>query len=554
MRPIKVTVYSVALVISVFALIYAGAAPSPASAAHLTCAGLASTIDGTSGDDVLIGTAGPDVIVGLEGNDIIIGLEGDDVICAGPGDDIVDSGPGFDSIFGEDGHDILKGGDDDDLIDGGSGKDRLMGNFGDDTLDCGGGNDYADGGSDSDPIGDADDIALNCEVISPDVDNGEPGDGVPDVPLTCQGQPATIIGTPGDDVLFGTSGPDVIVGLDGHDVIIAGGGDDLVCGGPGLDVIYGNSGDDSLFGERSHDVLIGGGGADFLHGGTGRDVLSGGPKNDTLVCGGQYDFADGGGGDDVVDDNCEWDAEFSEASWTGGGGTTFVGDNFLTAEPTVNGVTANVNGGGVVTSLDILSTDYLLTGAFGLGTPAVATCADDNGGVSCAVLDAALDGTAFQMAFDMDMRLVNIVQTTVTLPLGAPPGAPTITVPALAGDMRGRLTGDLDIGAGADLLQAEMEPALFGTSAGTYACFDTSGPNPLPLGSLASCVNNTGGEFMAVLLDLDFRGQFRTAPGEGAFEDIKSLSGVIRATAQAAGAAVTAAIDVIDGDAIIDAP
>ena len=35
----------------------------------------------------------------------------------------------------------------------------------------------------------------------------------------CFGEPATIIGTPGDDVLSGTSGDDVIVGLEGTDVI-----------------------------------------------------------------------------------------------------------------------------------------------------------------------------------------------------------------------------------------------------------------------------------------------------------------------------------------------
>ena len=38
---------------------------------------------------------------------------------------------------------------------------------------------------------------------------------------TCNGVPATIIGTPLDDVLRGTSGPDVIVGREGNDVIMA---------------------------------------------------------------------------------------------------------------------------------------------------------------------------------------------------------------------------------------------------------------------------------------------------------------------------------------------
>src|SRR6266566_954924 len=64
---------------------------------------------------------------------------------------------------------------------------------------------------------------------------------------TCDAQPATIVGTAGNDVLRGTSGPDVIVGLGGNDVIDGLGGDDIICGG---------AGDDALFGHRGNDVLL----------------------------------------------------------------------------------------------------------------------------------------------------------------------------------------------------------------------------------------------------------------------------------------------------------
>ncbi len=53
---------------------------------------------------------------------------------------------------------------------------------------------------------------------------------------TCNGAPATIVGTEGDDTLVGTEGDDVIAGLGGHDHVYAGPGDDLVCGGAGHDV------------------------------------------------------------------------------------------------------------------------------------------------------------------------------------------------------------------------------------------------------------------------------------------------------------------------------
>ncbi len=47
----------------------------------------------------------------------------------------------------------------------------------------------------------------------------------------CDGLPATIVGSAGDDELVGTSGNDVIAGLAGNDRIVGGGGDDLICEG-----------------------------------------------------------------------------------------------------------------------------------------------------------------------------------------------------------------------------------------------------------------------------------------------------------------------------------
>jgi uncharacterized delta-60 repeat protein len=88
---------------------------------------------------------------------------------------------------------------------------------------------------------------------------------------TCQGRPATIVGTDGDDTLIGTPVDDVIVGLKGNDVIDGKGGKDFLCGAVGNDTLSGDLGDDSLIGAT---------GNDNLDGGVGRDVLSGGPGTD----------------------------------------------------------------------------------------------------------------------------------------------------------------------------------------------------------------------------------------------------------------------------------
>lgn len=53
--------------------------------------------------------------------------------------------------------------------------------------------------------------------------------------VLCQGEPATIVGTPGNDGIEGTPERDVINALGGNDWIAGMKGDDLLCGGSGED-------------------------------------------------------------------------------------------------------------------------------------------------------------------------------------------------------------------------------------------------------------------------------------------------------------------------------
>jgi Ca2+-binding RTX toxin-like protein len=88
---------------------------------------------------------------------------------------------------------------------------------------------------------------------------------------TCDGKPATIIGTDGSDNRGGTRGPDVIVGLGGGDVVKPGAGNDVICGGKGTDVLWGGPGKDTLLGQAGRDILGGGPGKDRCEGGKGND-------------------------------------------------------------------------------------------------------------------------------------------------------------------------------------------------------------------------------------------------------------------------------------------
>ena len=132
----------------------------------------------------------------------------------------------------------------------------------------------------------------------------------------------TIVGTPGDDVIYAGNGKDTIDGGGGNDAICGLGGDDTIRGGVGNDEIFGSQGDDSLGGQAGDDEVIGGPGNDQVNGGFGFDVVRGGDGNDILNGGGDDDQVFGGADDDVLAGN-DGDAD----SCNGGPGTDRVTAN-----------------------------------------------------------------------------------------------------------------------------------------------------------------------------------------------------------------------------------
>lgn len=91
------------------------------------------------------------------------------------------------------------------------------------------------------------------------------------VVVTCRGQPATIVGTSGNDGIVGTPGRDVIAALEGNDKVSGLAGEDLVCGDSGNDTLKGGKGKDELLGQGGKDKLRGGGAKDVCKGGKGDD-------------------------------------------------------------------------------------------------------------------------------------------------------------------------------------------------------------------------------------------------------------------------------------------
>ena len=101
------------------------------------------TIDGGTGNDIIVSGSGNDTITGGIGNDYIDGGEGDDVL---------EGGSGRDTIYGLGGNDTIRGGRQNDYIDGGSGNDKLYGEEGDDAVSGGLGDDFLTGNAGDDSL------------------------------------------------------------------------------------------------------------------------------------------------------------------------------------------------------------------------------------------------------------------------------------------------------------------------------------------------------------------------------------------------------------------
>ena len=257
------------------------------------------TINGTSGNDVLVGGAGNDTINGLSGNDTLTGAGGADsfLFTVAPGnanaDGITDFASGLDKIR---------------LDAGVMGALGPAGNFAMDDPRF-----YAAPGANF--AHDADDRVVydtssgNLWYVTDDnlfttaqlIATLQPGAALVATDIAVDGNSdKTITGGPGDDSLTGGDGNDSISGL---------GGNDTLNGGVGRDTLDGGAGNDSLVGGAGADLLAGGDGDDTLDGrhigfGFGGDndvdTLDGGLGNDTFRVDNPGDVLIDAGGVDLV--------------------------------------------------------------------------------------------------------------------------------------------------------------------------------------------------------------------------------------------------------------
>jgi len=247
-----------------FALILVATCLVPAVAAAappVKCAGLAATITGTDGDDLIYGTVGNDVISAGAGDDIIKGRGGMDTICGNTGDDIIYDGPEKGAIshpvtmYGGIGNDTF-------YLDaygtayGQDGNDTFFITRGDHNLLGGPGRDTIDARRSIVGVN----VDLRLDLIE---GAGSFGSGMGSALLF---DFENAVGSAYSDDFQGDRRANRFRGLSGHDTL------------------YGRGGNDRLIGNSGNDMLMGGPGNDFLWGGPGIcDGLDGGSGTDTCT-------------------------------------------------------------------------------------------------------------------------------------------------------------------------------------------------------------------------------------------------------------------------------
>jgi Ca2+-binding RTX toxin-like protein len=268
------------------------------------------TVDGGTGNDLILGSNGIDLLIGGDGNDVVDGQQGNDVALLGAGDDVAqwDPGDGSDTIEGQSDTDTLvfNGSAANEIFDASPNGQRLrftrnIGNIVMDVDDVEVVDVNALAGADVAVVNDL----SGTDVVRIDTDlagilGGTVGDAQPDSVI--------VNGTNGDDIVdvFGSGTSASVIGLpvlvnvtnseganDALTVNALGGRDGVtattVPAGIFRLTIDGGEGDDTLLGSQGADTIIGGNGNDFVFGDNGNDVELLGEGDDAV----QWDPGDG---------------------------------------------------------------------------------------------------------------------------------------------------------------------------------------------------------------------------------------------------------------------
>jgi Ca2+-binding RTX toxin-like protein len=201
---------------------------------------------GTAEGDVLVnienvtGSAYGDYLIGNGVANTLRGMQGQDLMYGGGGADTLYGGDAIDSLYGE------------------SGADTLYGELGNDYLFGGSGADILDGGAGSDTAAYSNSNSGVVVLLYTGTASG--GDAQGDQLNSIE----SLSGSSYDDHLWGNDDANVLWGHTGNDWLKGFDGNDELHGGNGNDTLYADAGADSLIGNPGADTMGGGAGGDHF--------------------------------------------------------------------------------------------------------------------------------------------------------------------------------------------------------------------------------------------------------------------------------------------------
>lgn len=222
----------------------------------------------------------------------------------------------------------------------------------------------------------------------------------------------------------------------------------------------------------------------------------------------------------------------NKARWSGSGQVVYVGPSPDPSAPTSATADFRIRRG-EIKSVVITTQNEYVAGVLGFQTGnAVEECKDRTDGATCETLNELLTGAFVSSLHTSTARMTNISESVIQVPLPTPEGEIVIDVPVISGDIRGKLNGVFTISKADDSAVGISSLRIKRGSTATYACFGLTELGLMPLSSLQSCIDQTGGQLLPVALDVLDRGSFEVGAGTGVLSDIESIKGRVEVTAQ----------------------
>ncbi len=216
------------------------------------------------------------------------------------------------------------------------------------------------------------------------------------------------------------------------------------------------------------------------------------------------------------------------AKWSGVGQVLYAGPSPDPAAPTMTESEFKFRRDGSIKRVNIKTSNELFLGVLGdgAGGSAITECKDRKHSTACEDLDALLSGAQLISFHNSEATLRNVSQETFPVP-----GLGDIEV--LHGQLRGKLAGEFSLNNGTGEAVGTAQLRIKKGSIASYACFALSPAGPVPLASLQTCTDGSGGQLFPIFLEVQDKGNFEIGAGTGSMADLLSLKGKVEVNATA---------------------